>query len=312
MTVHSIEPVRANLHGHFSRELPPILTIESADRVRCSTVDAGWSEPYRENPFVRGPKLPGRDMEIDSGHALCGPIEIRGAHAGDVLEVRIHRVKTANWGWSGAGKWSTAWNNRIRVESGIEYRTDWGLDSELLVATSSAGHRVKMRPFLGVMGMPPDLPGRHHTFPPRFCGGNIDCRELVPGSTLYLPIAVEGALFSLGDGHAAQGDGEVAGPAIECPMSDVEVELIVRNDMKLSMPRAKTPIGWIAFGFNEDLNEAMYEALAGILDVMEEQLGYERVEAVAMASVLVDLHVTQIVNGVRGVHAILAEDRLLS
>jgi acetamidase/formamidase len=179
-------------------------------------------------------------------------------------------------------------------------------DSEAMTGRNQLGHTVALRPFMGVMGMPPDEPGLNSTIPPRFSGGNMDCKELVPGSILYLPIAVSGGLFSVGDGHGAQGDGEVSGLAIECPMERVDLTFFLRDDLRLTMPRANTPAGWITFGFHEDLNEATYTALEGMLQLMKEIYGFERKEALALASVVVDLRITQIVNdNVRGVHAIL-------
>jgi acetamidase/formamidase len=158
---------------------------------------------------------------------------------------------------------------------------------------------------MGVMGVAPAEYGTHSTTPPRYCGGNIDCKELVRGSSLFLPISVEGALFSIGDGHALQGDGESSGTAIECPMDVVDITLRVRDDMKLTMPRANTPAGWITFGFNEDLNEAAAVALDEMVMLMQQFYGIQKVEATALASVSVDLRITQVVNGVKGVHAIL-------
>jgi acetamidase/formamidase len=128
---------------------------------------------------------------------------------------------------------------------------------------------------------------------------------LVKGSSLFLPIAVDEALFSIGDGHALQGDGEVSGTAIECPMDHVDVTLIVRQDMNISLPRAKTPSGWITFGFDEDLNKAAALALNEMVQLMEEFFEIEKTAAVALASVAVDLRITQVVNGVKGVHAVL-------
>ncbi len=160
------------------------------------------------------------------------------------------------------------------------------------------------------MGLPPTEPGKHPTRPPRFCGGNIDCKELVEGSTLYLPIAVAGGLFSTGDGHARQGDGEVAGPALECPMECAELEFHLRPDLHLTMPRAYTPAGWITFGFNEDLNEAWLQALDGMLDLIGEQYGFDRQQAMALASLVVDMHITQVVNATAGVHCILPDEAL--
>jgi acetamidase/formamidase len=129
------------------------------------------------------------------------------------------------------------------------------------------------------MGAAPAESGIHSTSPPRYCGGNIDCKELVRGSTIYLPISVEGALFSIGDGHAAQEDGEVSGTAIECPMDLVDITLTVREDLQLKLPRANTPAGWITFGFNEDLNLATGEALNGMVERIQEIHGVEKADA---------------------------------
>jgi acetamidase/formamidase len=160
------------------------------------------------------------------------------------------------------------------------------------------------------MGMPPAEPGIHPTSPPRFTGGNIDCKELGVGATLYLPIAVEGGLFSTGDGHAAQGDGEVSVMAIECPMERADLTFDLLPDLHLTMPRAETAVGSITFGFHEDLDEAVGQALNAMLELMAEQYNLGRQEALALASVVVDLHITQLVNGVRGVHAILPHDSI--
>jgi acetamidase/formamidase len=167
-----------------------------------------------------------------------------------------------------------------------------------------------MRPFMGVMGMPAHEPGVQTTFPPRFCGGNLDCKELVEQSRLYLPIAVEGGLFSVGDGHAVQGDGEVAGPALACPMELVELEFHLHAHMQLALPRAFTPAGWLTFGFHEDLNEAWTRATREMVQVMGEFYQLQPKEALALASLVMDLRITQVVNGVRGVHALLAHDAI--
>jgi acetamidase/formamidase len=142
-------------------------------------------------------------------------------------------------------------------------------------------------------------------------GGNIDCRELTAGTTLYLPIAVEGGLFSVGDGHAAQGDGEVSSTAIECPMVSSRLTLSLRDDLSLSTPIARTRNAWITFGFDADLDEATLIALGAMLDLLERERGVTRLQALALASVAVDFRVTQIVNGVRGVHAILRDDAVV-
>jgi acetamidase/formamidase len=159
-----------------------------------------------------------------------------------------------------------------------------------------------------VIGMPPPEPGIHPTQPPRVSGGNIDCKELMAGSTLYLPIPVDGALFSAGDGHARQGDGEVSQVAIECPLERAELTLSVRDDLPLTTPIAWTPTAWLTFGFDEDLDEAAAIATDAMLDLMGREHDLERRDALALASLVVDLRVTQLVNRALGVHAVLAHD----
>jgi acetamidase/formamidase len=156
---------------------------------------------------------------------------------------------------------------------------------------------------MGYVGTTPDEPGIISTFPPHPGGGNMDCKELIEGSRLYLPVALPGGLLWIGDGHAIQGDGEVAGPALACPMDPVEVEVNLHPELRLTMPRANTPAGWITFGFDSDLNEATAQATVEMLKLMGEVYGLRAEEA--LAGLVVDLRVTQIVNGVRGVHAVL-------
>ena len=150
----------------------------------------------------------------------------------------------------------------------------------------------------------------HSTAPPRRWGGNIDCKELVAGTTLFLPIPIDGALFSAGDGHARQGDGEVSQTAIECPLDRLELTLTVADSPELRTPIAWTPNAWLTFGFDDDLDEAMALAVEAMLGLMQRELAVERADALALASVVVDLRVTQVVNGVKGVHAVLSHDAI--
>jgi acetamidase/formamidase len=164
---------------------------------------------------------------------------------------------------------------------------------------------VRIAPFHGVTGVAWDEPGEHSTIPPRDVGGgNIDCRELVAGSVLYLPVAVPGALLSVGDGHAAQGDGEVAGTAIECGMTtELQVELVARRPVP--GVHAETPAGQITFGFSPDLNAAMGDALDPMLTWLQASYGVGRATALALASPVLDLRITQVANQSWGVHALL-------
>jgi acetamidase/formamidase len=308
MAIYTVEPERRTLHGHFSRDIPPILTIDSGDTVRFRTLDAGWNlEPRRTTNYDEQPaKLEPRDKELDSGHALCGPIAIRGAEPGMTLAVEINDVRPGAWGFTAVGGWPHPVNERLGLVDQGTFLL-WTLDSDKLTGHNQYGRTVTLRPFMGVMGMPPAEPGRHSTVPPRITGGNIDCKELVGGSTLYLPIAVPGGLFSVGDGHASQGDGEACVTAIECPMERIDITFFLDKELCLSTPRAHTPAGWITFGFDEDLNEATMIALEAMLDLMSERYGMSRLEALGMASLVVDLRITQIVNEVRGVHALLED-----
>lgn len=303
--LHRLEPTRQTLHGHFSRDLAPVLTIDSGDTVVFRTLDSEWGlESYTAGQGITRREFEGRVAPYDNGHALTGPVAIRGAKPGLTLEIQIGAIIPGTYGACLTGGWPSAMNERLGIahEGVIHVYT---LDAETMIGRNQHGHSVTLRPFMGVMGLPPDTPGHHSTIPPRVWGGNMDCKELVAGSVLYLPIAVEGGLFSVGDGHAAQGDGESGGTAIECPMERVELTFQLRDDLALTTPIARTPVGWLTMGFHEDLNEAAIIALEAMFTLMNRQYGVSRIDAIALASVVVDLHVTQIVNQVRGVHALL-------
>jgi acetamidase/formamidase len=185
----------------------------------------------------------------------------------------------------------------------------WDLNPDRL--TGAWGRMTtSLAPFLGVIGMPPAEPGEYSTEPPRAVGGgNIDCRELVAGSTLYLPVTVPGAMLCVGDGHAAQGDGEVSGTAIECGMT-TEFSLGLAPDPPLPSIHAITPAGKITFGLSPSLNEAMTAALDAMITWMTQLLKVDRPTALALASVAVSLRVTQVVNETWGVHALLPDGAL--
>ena len=303
MTLHEIPLERRTLHGHFSRDLEPILTVDSGDSIAFSCLNAGWRNAEHE-------EYSERDEELDAGHALIGPIEVRDARAGQTLEVSIDELRIGAGGVTQAGGFGTPLNERLGVEDGETVTLLWSLDADAATGSADSGHEVTLDPFLGVIGMPPDEPGIHSTAPPRRCGGNIDCKELVAGTTLYLPIPVDGAHLSAGDGHAAQGDGEVSQLAIEASVERAVLTLTVRDDFRLEWPIAWTPEGWLTFGFDEDLDEAAAIAIEGMLDLMEREHGLGRREALALASVVVDLRVTQLVNGAKGVHAVLPHDAI--
>lgn len=303
---HKVELHNQNLHGSFSKDYQPILTVESGDSIQLSTLDIQWG--YSKSKGEERGIFESREKETKPGHPIIGPIAVNGAKPGMVLEVKLNDIVPGWYGRNWAGGFHNWQNDQLGIADTERVQLDWELNSTTMTGTTKIGNRpfhVGLQPFIGLMGVAPAESGVHSTTPPRNVGGNIDCKDLVRGSSLFLPISVDRALFSIGDGHAVQGDGEVSGTAIECPMDLVDFTLIVHQDMQLNSPRAKTPSGWITFGFNEDLNIAAAEALNEMVGLMQTFYGIEKTEATALASVAVDLRITQVVNSVKGVHAIL-------
>jgi acetamidase/formamidase len=303
-----LDPDSTTLHGYFSQDLAPALTIDPGDSVRFRTLDCWWSS----GPFTGGhfPDRPRVEQYSDGvGHALVGPVAVRGARPGMVLEVGIDAVLPGTWGTTVAGGWPSPLNKRYGIEEHGVVHT-WELNPETMTGRNQHGHTVTLRPFMGIIGMPPAEPGQHSTIPPRSHGGNLDCKELIAGSRLYLPVPVDDALVSIGDGHAAQGDGEASGTAIECPMERVELTFALREDLTLTTPVAHTPAGWITVGLGSTVDDAVFEALEAMFALLGREYGIGRCDAIALSSVAVDLRVTQIVNQVVGVHAVLAPDAI--
>jgi acetamidase/formamidase len=321
MTRHHLGPASKALHGYFSRELGPALTINSGDVVSFQTLDAGWGAVEQEPGFSEPRDFIPRDLTRDVAHPLAGPVAINGAKAGMTLEIRVKRIRTGRWGWSagpdapaqldpdlGLGPGPGGPPVVITVPRG-DLATLWELDPEAAIGVNRAGQRLRLRPFMGIMGMPLNQPGIQSTFPPTRHGGNLDCRELTEGTALFLPIAVDGGLFSTGDGHAVQGDGEVAGPALNCPM-EVEMDFRLHPELRLSLPRARLASGWLTFGFSRSLDEAAAIATVEMVKLMGELYRFSPRQALSLASLIVDLRITQMVNGVRGVHALLRDDAI--
>jgi acetamidase/formamidase len=302
MAVHRLDPAPDTVTDVYSRDLPPALTVEPGDTVVTRTLDASG---YLERQQAPGEDRP-RMFSTSRGHCLAAPIAVRGAEPGMMLGVRLMDLRPDPWGWTVAGVRDTPLNRRLGVLDGPPSWLLWDLDVAKGTGTDDRGRTVSLAPFLGVTGVAPAEPGEHSTIPPRpSCGGNIDCRDLVAGTVLYLPVNVPGALLFLGDGHAAQGDGEVCGTAIECGMT-TETVLDLVTDPPIGTVHAVTPTSRITFGFSADLNEAMADALDAMLVWMQSLYGIEsKSAALVLASPTVDLRVTQVVNEVWGVHAVL-------
>ena len=218
--------------------------------------------------------------------------------------MRFISLRPDTWGYTVAAGRDTPLTRRLGLHEGPPAWLLWQIDADAGVATSDRAHGAD-RPVPRRDGLAWDEPGEHSTIPPRAVGGgNIDCKELVAGSILYLPVAVPGALLSIGDGHAAQGDGEVAGTAIECGMT-TELQLELVTDRPVPGVHAETPAGQITFGFSPDLNAAMGDALDAMLTWLQASYEVGKAAALALASPVLDLRVTQVANQSWGVHALL-------
>ena len=306
MTTHRLEPTADTVVEVFTRDAAVVLTVDPGDRLVVRSLDASGYLSRQQYPGDR----PARMFTPSRGHCLTGPIAVRGAAPGTHLSVELQSLRPDDWGWTVAAAADNPLNRRLGVGPDEPSWLLWELDVDSGTASNDRGFRRSIAPFLGVIGVAPVEPGEHSTVPPRTAsGGNIDCRSLVAGSTLYLPVLVPGALLSVGDGHAAQGDGEVSGTAIESPV-DATLALDVRDDLPLEWPIARIDGAWLTFGFDEHLGLAARIAVDGMLDLMEREHGLSRADALGLASVVVDLRVTQVVNQVLGVHAVLRDDAL--
>lgn len=311
MTHHLASSPETCVWGTFDADQPPVRHVDSGDIIEIETVSGGPEHmPPEGQGFDIPPELPEIHARLERplpGHILTGPVAVNGAQPGDVLEAQILDVRLRqNWGW-----------NLIRPLAGTlpdDFQTARTeiipLDLEAMTARLSWGLALPLRPFFGVMGVaPPPEWGRISTIQPRAHGGNLDNKELVAGSTLYLPVHAEGALFSCGDGHAAQGDGEVCVTAIETALTG-RFRLTLRRDLDLRYPRAETPTHVITMGMHEDLDRCVEIALRDMIALICDKAGLSREDAYMLCSLAGDLRITQTVNGQKGVHMMLEKSLL--
>jgi len=293
--------------GYFDAALKPVLTVASGDTVQMECVSGGpdilpkgdnW-EILPDHLAIHGalePKL--------GAHILTGPIAVEGAEPGDVLEVEILNIDCRqNWGYT-----------RIRPHAGtlpedfpIRKILHSGIDRQRGVCTLPWGAEIDLAPFFGVMGVaPPPVYGMCTSIVPREFGGNMDLKELTAGTTLYLPVFVPGALFSCGDGHGVQGDGEVCVTAIETALQG-RFRLTLRKDLRLDYPRAETPEHYMTMAMDPDLDQCVVRALRDMIVLLGEKRNLSREDAYTLCSLAADLRVTQTVNGSKGIHCMIAK-----
>jgi acetamidase/formamidase len=300
-TTTRLDPTAETAADVFSAGHAPVLTIDPGATVTVRSLDASGYLVPQEHPGQEQPKL----LPEGRGHCLTGPIAIRGAQPGQMLALHLRSMRPDPWGWTVAAALDTPVTRRLGLAGGPPSWLLWDLDVDTGSGRESRGFVRDLAPFLGVLGVAPAEPGEHSTIPPRAAsGGNLDCKDLVAGSTLYLPVAVPDALLYLGDGHAAQGDGEVGGTAIECGMT-TQVTVQVVSDRPLAGIHAEAPAGRITFGFDADLNVATGDALNAMVVWLQHLHDLDKATALALASTAVDLRVTQVANQTWGVHALL-------
>lgn len=306
MTHHSLSPTRETVTQNFDQDTPAVLRVASGDSITIRTLDAYG---YLSRPSSQADRPP-QMYTPRLGTCMAGPIAVDGAQRGQMLAVHLEEITPDDWGWTSALKESNSLTRRLGFSDEPEVRLFWDIDAAAGLATSDPGFTREISPFLGVIGVAPAEPGPHSTRPPRATsGGNIDCKELTQGSTLYLPVAVPDALLCVGDGHAAQGDGEVGGTAVECGMT-TRLRIEITPDRPIATIHAVTPAGWVTFGFDADLNEATAQALDSMINWMSHHYAIDRGLALALASAAVDLRVTQIANVTWGAHAVLPSGAL--
>lgn len=301
--------------GMFDSAFEPVITVESGDTVVLEAV-SGTAQLLPPGQGMTVPSALQRIIDADpprlASHILTGPIGVAGAEPGDMLEVRIDAVELgADWGYT-----------FIRPLAGTlpeDFRqplvTHVAVDRKSGKAGLPWGTTLQTAPFFGVMGVaPPPSFGRISSKEPRIHGGNLDNKHLTAGSTLFLPVHVAGALFSAGDGHGLQGDGEVTVTALEMCLNGRFTLMLHKggggHDPVLRFPRAESPTHFISMGFNEDLDQALKQALREMISFICDRSGLSREHAYQLCSLAADFHVTQSVNGEKGIHGLLRKELL--
>jgi acetamidase/formamidase len=301
---HYLNPTPQTVHwGHFNASIPAVLQVESGDEVVIDTFSGGMSEVADPSLFRPEHRLIVDTVpQIMGPHILTGPVHVKGAEPGDTLEVRILDIElTTDWGWNIIrplkGALPEDFPNLSRRVIPIDRQTNmarlpWGVD-------------VPLRPFFGIIGVaPPPAYGLVSSVEPREYGGNIDNKEFIPGTSLFLPVFVPGANLSVGDGHAVQGDGEVCLTALETCLKG-RFQVIVHKQ-SLNFPRAITPTHYISMGMDVDLDDAAKQALRNMIKWLTEIKPWTAEEAYVFCSLACDLHVTQLVDGNKGIHAMVS------
>ncbi len=306
--------------GWLDPKEPPKLTVESGDTVSIETMYHAMNQINKELPMDEITRL--RLANPGGGpHSVTGPIYVNGAEPGDVMEIRILKIVPKDFGQNfnlPGAKFPTGLLPAEFPEGFVRY---YKLDTARMQTQFKPGITLHLRPFPGTLAVgvdpnepkekagPPihDAKGRTSTLRPWKNGSNMDLNELQAGSTIYIPVFQKGGLIWMGDSHCLQGNGEVNLEAIECAYKEIEIQPIVRKDMKLEWPEAETKTDWIFMGFDEDLLEATKIAVRNAIEWLSSQkrVPMDRYEAYALTSIVGDCRVTQVVDIRKGVHCMI-------
>jgi acetamidase/formamidase len=295
--------------GYYWSKAKPVLTVHSGDTVRIQTLSTCGSTERLEEEGVNAADIPAYNDTIykevkdkgPGGHILTGPVEIAEAEPGDVLEVQILKIGIDTpFACNGFSV------GRGFLPNDFPYgrRKIIPLDREKMIGHFGPGIEIPLHPFFGSMGdAPPESAGRYDSAPPWMHAGNIDNKEMVAGTSLFIPVHVKGALFEAGDGHAGQGNGEVDITAMETFLTGT-FRFVLHKDQHLLWPRGETPTSYISMGFSPDLKTATEMAVRNMIDFLVTEKHLSRDDAYMLTSVAVDVDITQLVDGNVGVHAI--------
>ncbi|HEX2589800.1 MAG TPA: acetamidase/formamidase family protein [Gaiellales bacterium] len=297
MHQHSLHEVRSDAYSYvWDNAIEPALSVASGEDVLLHVRDAGDEQITADSDASAI-----LNLDFDHVNPVSGPVEVRGARPGDTLQVEILEFAPRGWGWTAlipgfgllADEFPDPW---LRISQ---------VDAESGRVVFGEGITLPYRPFPGTIGVAPREPGPHAILPPSDWGGNLDIKHLRAGTTLFLPVGVEGAMFSVGDTHAAMGDAEVCGTAVETAM-DIAVRLSVRTDLRIDAPQYSMPAGALAetetsayhvcTGVAPDLMEASRRAVRAMIEHLGSRYGIERQEAYALCSVACDLRIHELVD----------------
>ncbi len=316
MTQHTLKASPETVRiGQFDAAFPPVLTIQPGDTVEVQCVSGrdsvlppaglGFTVPEALSAIIAA------NPDPPPGHIVTGPIAIEGAEPGDTLEIRIEAIEPgADWGYNAIRPLAGTLPEEFHETTLLHIPVDRAARTCRLPWGTERGTELTLAPFFGVMGVaPPPAMGTIGSKEPRLHGGNLDLKELVAGTSLFLPVWAPGACFSVGDGHGVQGDGEVCVTALEMCL-DGRLTFVLHKQQGLRYPRAETPTHYISIGLHESMDQAMKTALREMIAFICARSNLSREEAYAFCSLAVDFRVTQSVNGEKGVHGMLRKELL--